>query len=106
MESGRKSNTKNFFFSLFFEDEATAALVLQLRLQLLDLHRQVLHLLRLRGDRLGLLRDQVLNGIDLALDGVGGHGGRRLRGGRVGVGGGCGLLSGVRGLLGGQSDVS
>lgn len=42
----------------------------QLSLEGLDLCSQALHLLRLGGDRLGLLGDQVLDRSDLALDGV------------------------------------
>jgi len=73
-------------------------LVGQLRLERLDLRRQGLHHLRLRGDRPGLLRDQVLDRLDLALDGVRGERGRRVCGGRVGAGCRRGQRRGV-GLL-------
>lgn len=47
----------------------------QLALQRLDLGSQCLHLLSLRRNGLGLLRDQVLDLLHLALDGAGGQGG-------------------------------
>lgn len=52
----------------------------QLALKALNLSSQSLHLLRLRGNDLGLLGNQIFDFFDLALDGAGGQAG--LAGGR------------------------
>lgn len=62
----------------------------QLALQRLDLGDQVLHLLGLRRNRLGLLGNQVLNFLDLAVHGASGQ--ARLASSRGGSGGSLKLL--------------
>lgn len=57
-----------------------SSILSQLAFQRLDLGSQCLHLLGLRCNRPGLLRDQVLDFLDVAVDGAGGQTGLAGRG--------------------------